>query len=368
MHLDHLSLVNFRNYDQTELSFSSKINFFAGNNGTGKTNLLDAIYYLSLTKSYFNNIDSQNIRHDEDFFVIQGDYIRQDVREKIYCGVRKGTRKSFRRNGREYSRFSEHVGLLPVVMVSPADSSLITEGSEERRKFMDAVISQYDVTYLDKLIRYNRALVQRNVLLKDFARKVTFKSDSLDIWDEQLASLGSYIYSVRSDFIRELIPVFQKYYTIISEKNEQVQLRYQSQLENSDLKSLLKNALDKDRLLQYTTAGTHKDDLILLLGDHSIRTTGSQGQQKTYLVALKLAKFDYIRRINGFSPIMLLDDIFDKFDARRVKKIIELVAHDSFGQIFITDTSRDRIKLVLEDMKTDYKVFTVERGHVTEDH
>jgi len=367
MYLKELSLVNFKNYEQLQLSFSSKINFFAGDNGTGKTNLLDAIYYLSLTKSYFNNIDSQNIRHNKDFFVIQGEYIRQEIPEKIYCGVKRGSRKSFRRNGKEYSRFSEHVGLLPVVMVSPADSSLITEGSEERRKFMDAVISQYDVTYLDKLIRYNRALVQRNVLLKDFARKDVFNSASLDIWNEQLTALGRYIFDVRSGFIRELVPVFQKYYTIISEQKEKVQLTYQSQLEGNDMEALLRDSLDKDRLVQYTTAGTHKDDLILLLEDHPMKITGSQGQQKTYLVALKLAEFDFIRRISGFNPIMLLDDIFDKFDSRRVKKIIELVAHDSFGQIFITDTSRDRIKLVLEDLDTDYKVFTVENERVTED-
>ena len=366
MYLKELSLVNFKNYDQLQLSFSSKINFFAGNNGEGKTNLLDAIYYLSLTKSYFNNIDSQNIRHNEDFFVIQGEYTRQEIPENIYCGVKRGSRKSFRRNGKEYSRFSEHVGLLPVVMVSPADSSLITEGSEERRKFMDAVISQYDVTYLDKLIRYNRALVQRNVLLKDFARKDNFSSSSLDIWSEQLTSLGEYIYKIRSGFIRELVPVFQQYYTTISGQKEKVQLKLQSQLEDSGMEELLRNALDKDRLLQYTTAGTHKDDLILMLGDHPIRTTGSQGQQKTYLVALKLAKFDYIRRINGFNPILLLDDVFDKFDSHRVKKIIELVAHDSFGQIFITDTSRDRIRMVLDDLETEYKVFTVDDGRVTE--
>jgi DNA replication and repair protein RecF len=367
MYLRELSLVNFKNYDQLQLAFSSKINFFTGNNGAGKTNLLDAIHYLSLTKSYFNNIDSQNIRHNEDFFVIQGEYSRQDIPEKIYCGVKRGSRKSFRRNGKEYDRFSEHVGLLPVVMVSPADSSLITEGSEERRKFIDAVISQYDVNYLDRLIRYNRALVQRNVLLKDFARKNVFNSSSLEIWSEQLISLGEYIFKVRSGFIQEIVPVFQKYYNIISGQKETVQLKYQSQLEDSNMQVLLNNALDKDRLLQYTTAGTHKDDLVLMLGDHPIKTTGSQGQQKTYLVALKLAKFDYISRINGFNPIMLLDDIFDKFDSHRVKKIIELVAHDSFGQIFITDTSRDRIRMVLEDMETDYKVFSVADGRVTEE-
>jgi DNA replication and repair protein RecF len=253
-------------------------------------------------------------------------------------------------------------------MVSPADSGLITEGSEERRKFMDAVISQYDVTYLDKLIRYNRALVQRNVLLKDFSRKGMFNGSSLDIWDEQLAQLGEYIFKVRSGFIHELVPVFQKYYSIISGQKEKVELSYQSQLERGDMQLLMKAAVDKDRLLQYTTVGTHKDDLILMLGDHPIKTTGSQGQQKTYLVALKLAKFDYIRRINGFNPIMLLDDIFDKFDARRVKKIIELVAHDSFGQIFITDTSRDRIKMVLDDLETEYKVFLVDDGRMTEEH
>ena len=366
MYLEKLSLVNFKNYDQLNLTFNSRINCFVGNNGSGKTNLLDAIYYLSLTKSYFNNIDSQNIMHSKDFFIIQGDYIRKDLAEKIYCGVKKGKRKIFKRNNKEYSRFSEHVGLLPVVMISPADSSLITEGSEERRKFMDAVISQYDVTYLDNLIRYNRALVQRNVLLKEFARKNNFQSSLLEIWDEQLVTLGKYIYSVRQKFIKELVPVFQDHYNTISERKETVHLEYHSQLAEGDLATLLKESLDKDRFLQYTSAGIHKDDLVLAIDGYPIKRTGSQGQQKTYLVALKLAKFEFISSINGFNPIMLLDDVFDKFDTDRVKQIIKLVSKDTFGQIFITDTSRERIERVLHGLETDSKVYTVEAGVVTE--
>jgi len=366
MYLEKLSLVNFKNYDQLDLAFSSRINCFVGNNGSGKTNLLDAIHYLSLTKSYFNNIDSQSIMHTKDFFVIQGDYTRKDLPEKIYCGVKKGKRKTFKRNNKDYSRFSEHVGLLPVVMVSPADSSLITEGSEERRKFMDAVISQYDVTYLDYLIRYNRALVQRNVLLKEFAKKNNFQSSQLEIWDEQLITLGKYIHSVRKQFIKDLVPVFQGHYDTISEKKEKVYLEYSSQLLNNDFAGLLKESLDKDRILQYTTAGIHKDDLTLAIDGYPIKRTGSQGQQKTYLVALKLAKFDFITKINGFSPLMLLDDVFDKFDTDRVKQIIKLVSQDTFGQIFITDTSRERIELVLQGLETDSNVYSVEGGNVTE--
>lgn len=366
MHLSRISLVNFKNYDQLELSFSRKINCFVGDNGTGKTNLLDAVYYLSMTKSYFNSVDTQNIRHGEEHFLIQGEYLREELPEKIHCGVQNGKPKQFRRNRKDYPRFSEHIGLLPVVMISPADSSLIIEGSDERRKFMNAVISQFDSEYLECLMRYNRALGQRNVLLKDFHRSGRFQPELLEVWDEQLIGNGSYIHRRRLEFVRELVPIFQEYYNSVSEGREEIGLEYFSQLNEKNHGSLLKDNEHKDRILQYTTTGIHKDDLIMSLSGHPIKRIGSQGQQKTFLVALKLAKFDFIRKVNGFQPILLLDDVFDKFDARRVRQIIRLVAEREFGQIFITDTNRERIKKVLSGLSIDYKLFQVETEGVIE--
>jgi DNA replication and repair protein RecF len=366
MHLSRISLVNFKNYDQLELSFSRKINCFVGDNGTGKTNLLDAIYYLSMTKSYFNPVDTHNIRHGEEHFLIQGEYEREELTEKIHCGVQKNKPKQFRRNRKDYARLAEHIGLLPVVMISPADSSLISEGSEERRKFMNAVISQFDPEYLECLLRYNRALAQRNILLKDFHRHDRYQPELLEIWDEQLIGNGSYIHKRRLDFVGELVPIFQEFYDSVSEGRERVGLEYSSQLNTGDLAALLKKHEQKDRILQYTTAGIHKDDLDMSLSGFPIKRIGSQGQQKTFLVALKLAKFDFIRKVNGIQPVLLLDDVFDKFDARRVRQIIRLVAEHQFGQIFITDTNRDRMKEVLNELAIDYKLFLVESGSVKE--
>jgi DNA replication and repair protein RecF len=367
MYLSRISLINFKNYEQLELQFSHKINCFVGDNGTGKTNLLDAVYYLSLTKSYFNALDSQNIRHGEEQFLIQAAFEREGLEEKILCGVQRNKRKVFKRNKKEYAKLSEHVGLLPVVMISPADSSLITEGSDERRKFMNAVISQFNGEYLESMMRYNRALGQRNMLLKHFQRTGSFQPDQLEIWDEQLIRHGDYIFQQRQAFIRDLLPIFQQYYESVSEGKEQVGLAYKSQLLEKDLRTLLREHEQKDRILQYTTAGIHKDDLEMTLSGFPIKRLGSQGQQKTFLVALKMAKFDFIRKVNGFHPILLLDDVFDKFDAGRVRQIIKLVAEHEFGQIFITDTNPERIKTILKELTIDYKLFHVGSGGVTEE-
>jgi len=360
MYLQELSLINFKNYSQTELSLSPKINCFIGQNGVGKTNLLDAIYYLSMCKSYLNPIDSQNIKYDENFFVLQGDYLLKEKHENIYCGLKKNKKKQFKRNKKEYQKLSDHIGLLPIVMISPLDNSLILEGSDERRKFMDSVISQYDKVYLDNLIKYNRALVQRNKLLKDFFQNRNFDADTIDIWDEQLVALGEKVYNTRVKFVEELIPIFQEYYTRISGNRETVQLVYDSQLHEGEFREILKNALDKDRIVQHTTVGIHKDDLILTLEKYPIKKAGSQGQQKTYLVSLKLAQFDFIKQLSGFKPILLLDDIFDKFDKTRVRQIIELVAENHFGQIFITDTSQDRLDEILTEIKIPHNIFVIE--------
>jgi DNA replication and repair protein RecF len=366
MFLAKLALVNFKNYGEIELQFSSKINCFIGNNGVGKTNLLDAIHYLSMCKSYFNAIDSQNIRYNDDFFVVQGEFAVDGLQENILCAAKRNTRKQFKKNGKEYQKFSEHIGLLPLVMISPADSSLILDGSEERRRFINSVISQYDRQYLEDTILYNRALANRNQLLKNFAKTNTFDKDSLEIWDMQLIAIGQRIFTKRESFICKLMPVFQKYYDFVSEGKEKVDLIYQSDLQGEDYASLLQSSLNKDRILQYTSTGIHKDDLLLNINGYPIKKAGSQGQQKTFLVALKLAEFDFISDIKGFKPILLLDDIFDKFDKQRVKQVLRLVADDNFGQIFITDTNEDNLKEILKDIAIEHKLFKIDNNTAIE--
>jgi len=364
MYLHNLSLLNFKNYAQVEMEFSARINCFTGKNGIGKTNVLDAIYYLSLCKSYFNPLDSQNIKHGTDFFVIEGEYNRNNEKEHILCGLKRGQKKQFKRNKKEYNRLSDHIGFLPLVMISPADSSLIAEGSEERRHFINAVIAQYDHSYLDNLLHYNSAMAQRNHLLKSFSTTGKFDPEGLELWNEQMIEPALKIFSIRKQFVNELVPVFQKYYEFISGGSEQVGLSYQSQLADGDYRSMLQATVDKDLILQFTTVGIHKDDLLLKLNDFPIKRTGSQGQQKTFLVALKLAKFDFISLHNGQKPILLLDDVFDKFDADRVNQIIRLVSDSHFGQIFVTDTHPERMEEILSSLHIDYKIFNLSNDQV----
>jgi DNA replication and repair protein RecF len=364
MYLQNLILTNFKNYELTELEFSSKVNCFVGNNGVGKTNILDAIHYLSLAKSFFNNIDSISIRHGEDYFILQGKMVRDGEEDQIYCAFQKQKQKLLKRNGKEYQKLSDHVGRYPVVMISPADSALISEGSEDRRRFMNKIISQYNSEYLDSVLTYNKALQQRNRLLKDFRSSGKFDNDMLTIWDSQLIKYGTYIYHERKLLVNELIPVFQEYYSLISSGREKVKLNYKSHLSEGDFGESLSNAVNKDRFLEYTTVGVHKDDLVLEMNDFPVKSLGSQGQQKSYLVALKLAKFDYIKKKAGYSPILLLDDIFDKFDADRVEQIIRLVGNHRFGQIFITDTHQSRLHDILTSHNTDYKLFNISENRV----
>ena len=362
MYLRKLNLSNFKNYSDIDIEFSPRINCFVGDNGVGKTNILDAIHYLSLTKSYFVNVDSVNIRHGNDFFIIKGIFHNTVEDEEIVCGLQRGKRKSFRRNGKEYSRISDHIGRYPVVMISPADSSIITDGSEERRKFMNNVISQFNRNYLNDIISYNKALKQRNRLLKDYAADGRFDRQMLELWEQQMLSPGKNIYDSRSGFVKEIIPLFQQYYNHISEEREKVGLKYKSQLSKHSMKELFNTNIDKDRIMRYTTSGIHRDDLILEMDGFSIKEIGSQGQQKSYLVALKLAKFEYIRNKGELKPILLMDDIFDKFDEKRVAQIIELVSENRFGQIFITDTHGDRMKAVLSEINIDYRLFEIDDG------
>ncbi len=359
MHLKSLSLVNFKNYEQVDIPLSAKINCFVGENGVGKTNLLDAIHYLSLCKSNLNPVDSQNVRYDQDFLVVQGLFDRKGKEENIYCGIRKQKKKQFKRNQKEYSKLSEHIGLIPLVMISPADAILINGGSEERRKFMNGVIAQYSRVYLENLIQYNRALNQRNKLLKDFAFSRNFDPQILEVWDEQLIRYGEPIFEERVRFVNELLPVFDAFHSHVSGNREKVSLSYQAHLKETGFRDGLKASMEKDRIVQYSTFGIHKDDLGMELGGYSLKKSGSQGQQKTFLVALKLAEFEFIRKLTKIPPILLLDDIFDKFDAGRVKHIISLVAENQFGQIFITDTNEQRLQGILKEIPADHKVFRI---------
>jgi len=365
MYLRNLSLVNFKNYAELEVDFSSGINCFTGNNGVGKTNLLDAIYYLSFCKSYFTNVDASNIRHNNPLFVIQGEYQLNGLTENIYCGYEEGKKKKVKRNKKEYDKLADHIGLIPLVMVTPSDINLIQSGSEERRKFIDGIISQFDREYLYDLQRYNRALAQKNYLLRESARSGFFDDEVLDLYNDQMMDTGQRIFSKRLTFIEEIIPVFQKYFSFISDGREEVKLDYSSSLKETDFKQLLLQHREKDKVARYSTVGIHKDDLDLLLGDFPMRKLGSQGQQKTYLVALKLAQFEYMNKVCGIKPILLLDDVFDKLDSSRVKRIISLVAHNGFGQIFITDTNPDRIKAILNQLPGEYFHYHVDDSKLT---
>jgi len=364
MIIEQISILNFKNIEEAELSFSSKMNYLFGNNGMGKTNLLDALFYLSFTKNYTNLLDFQLIKHEEEFCILQGYYRDNDVKEEIYCGIKHKQRKVFKRNKKEYERLSEHIGLIPIVMISPADTDLIQGGSIERRKFVDMIISQYDKEYLRFLIHYNKVLQQRNSLLKD--RSVLPDNSLFDIFDEQLSSDGDCIYQKRKAFISHFRPLFQKYYQAIGNGCESVDLQYDSHLNASSLSDALKEKRAADKILGYTSIGIHKDDYLFLLGEHLIRKIGSQGQNKTYLIALKLAQFQFLLQKNTSTPILLLDDIFDKLDANRVERIIQLVTKDEFGQIFVTDTNRKYLDEILSGLKHDYKLFQVEEGKIKE--
>lgn len=360
MYLKKLTLTNFKNYESAELDFSPRINCLTGNNGVGKTNILDAIHYLSLTKSFFNNIDSISVRHGDDYFIIKGIFERNGEEDEIYCAFQKQKHKIVKRNSKEYQKLSEHVGRYPVVMISPADSALVSEGSEERRKFMNKIVSQYNPEYLDSVLRYSKALQQRNKLLKNTSGKPDY--EVISAYDDQLVRYGRYIFEERRKLVEELIPVFSEYYSMISSGKESVRLRYVSQVSGGDYTELLKNSITKDLFLEYTTTGIHKDDLLFEMDGFPVKSLGSQGQQKSYLVALKLAKFEYIKRKAGLPPVLLLDDIFDKFDAERVEEIIRLVGDSRFGQIFITDTHGERLKDILSSHKTEYRLFSIEEN------
>ena len=382
MILKKLSILNYKNIREATLELSPKINCFIGQNGVGKTNVLDAVYYLSFCRSATNPIDSMVIRHDEPFCVIEGEYEDErlniederlniederlnieDERLSISVGMKRGTKKHFKRNKKEYKRLSEHIGLIPLVVVAPSDTLLIEGSSEERRHLMDIVISQYDRSYIDALSRYNNAHQQRNTLLKQ--EDQTPDPMLMDLWEEQMAEAGEQLFAKRNAFIEELMPVFQEYYQQISEGREQVGLQYVSHCQRGPLLEVIRRDRVKDLAVGYSLHGVHRDDLVFTLGGHPMRREGSQGQNKTYVIALKLAQFEFLKRTaSQTTPLLLLDDIFDKLDSHRVEQIVRLVSSDSFGQIFITDTNRDHLDQILSNSHLDYKIFHVDNGEI----
>ena len=362
MYLQQLSVINFKNYTGAELIFSEGVNAFTGNNGAGKTNLLDAIHYLSLCKSYFNPIDTQQIKHGTDFFILNGTFNKNGINEVIACGVKRNQKKQFKRNKKDYPRLADHIGLFPLVMVSPYDISIIIEGSEERRKFVDNVISQTDNKYLDELITYNKVLVNRNALLKRIADTGRYDPDLLNVFDEQLIASGNLIFEKRKVFMESFTPIFNKHYQFLSGNAEQVDLVYESQLLQDSFADLLKKNTERDRLLERTTTGVHKDELQFAIHGMLMKKFGSQGQQKSFLIALKLAQYSFLYQQKGFKPLLLLDDIFDKLDDSRVTKLMQMVSNHDFGQVFITDTSVDKVESIFKKIGVDLKLFKVTGG------
>ncbi len=379
MILSELHIINFKNIHEASLTFADKLNCFVGQNGQGKTNLLDAIYYLSFTKSAFNPIDSQNICHEADFAMIQGLYqpsLADDSEPvQITCSIKRGQKKQFRYGKKEYQRMLDHIGRIPLVMVSPEDNQLIAEGSDERRRFLDIIIGQTDRAYLEHLSLYNALVKQRNALLKQYgedsqlstlnSQLSTSNNDLFEVLEMQMIPHAEYIFARRKTFVEAFVPIFADLYKTIAEVEELPRLTYRSQLFDRELGEALRRTRQRDLILGWTSQGIHKDELEMQLGEYPLRRVGSQGQQKTYLIALKLAQALYLSMdqpsLADNRPILLLDDIFDKLDASRVARIIELVRSERFGQIFLTDTDRQHLTDIVKPFGSS-KVFYVSGG------
>lgn len=368
MIINKLSLINFKSHSEVSFDFSPQINCFVGNNGAGKTNILDALHYLSVGKSFLGNSDLNNILSQKledgsqktmDFFVIDSEIKNEEKEDLIKILMPKESKKVIKKNDKTYDRLADHIGYLPSVMISPYDSNLISDSGESRRKFLDAMISQTDSVYLFDLIQYQKTIQQRNALLKNFAKNRYFDKDSLEIYDDPISNFGTRIFEKRKEFVENLNPIVQHYYDIISGGKEKVSVVYESHLSDNTFQELLSNSIDKDRVLTYTSKGIHKDDLIFEMNGNSIKKIGSQGQQKSFLVSLKLAQINRIKELTGKSPILLLDDIFDKLDDTRVSQLIELVNKENFGQIFITDTHKERTENVVKRIHEESKIFEI---------
>lgn len=361
--LARFSVLNFRNHPEASVELGPEVNCFVGPNGVGKTNLLDAVHYLSLAKSYFDPVDVHHILQGEEYFMVQGVMCTEATEETILCSVRKGQRKILKHDRKEYDRLADHVGRYPVVMITPYDGQLILEGSEVRRRFLDGLIAQFDKGYLDALIRYNRALAQRNALLKRFAEQGGGSQALLEPWDEQLIHWGTAVFNVRQGFMQELVPLLGDHYAGISAGPERVALAYRSAVEATPMRELLQHSWERDRAAQYTTVGIHKDDLEFTIDDRPLKRYGSQGQQKTYLIALKLAQFDLTLARSGRRPILLLDDIFDKIDPQRMRHLLQLLSGRRFGQVLITDTDAGRLHQALDGLALDVRFFHLSHGN-----
>lgn len=359
MIIKNLKIFNFKNHNEKSFDFSPEINCFVGNNGAGKTNILDALHYISMAKSFLGNLDAQNILHDSDFFAIEAEIQGEEKNDIIKVQLPKEGKKIIKKNDKTYERIADHIGFLPSVMISPYDANLISDGSENRRKFLDAMISQTDSDYLFALIQYQKTLQQRNALLKYFAKNRTFDLDSLEIYNEPLTKFGTQIFEKRQRFVASILPTIQHFYEIISKGNEKVTVIYESNLNEQNFEEILSENLEKDRVLTYTSRGIHKDDLRFEMNGNLIKKFGSQGQQKSFLIALKLAQIKRIKDITNKNPILLLDDIFDKLDDNRVSQLIELVNQQNFGQIFITDTHRERTESVVKRINEESKIFQI---------
>ena len=359
MFIKNLKLFNFKNHSEKSFDFSPEINCFVGNNGAGKTNILDALHYLSMAKSFLGNLDAQNILHESDFFAIEAEIQGEEKNDIIKVQLPKEGKKIIKKNDKTYERIADHIGFLPSVMISPYDANLISDGSESRRKFLDAMISQTDSDYLFALIQYQKTLQQRNALLKYFAKNRTFDLYSLEIYNEPLTKFGTQIFEKRQRFVASILPTIQHFYEIISKGNEKVTVIYESNLNEQNFEEILSENLEKDRVLTYTSRGIHKDDLRFEMNGNLIKKFGSQGQQKSFLIALKLAQIKRIKDITNKNPILLLDDIFDKLDDNRVSQLIELVNQQNFGQIFITDTHRERTESVVKRINEESKIFQI---------
>jgi DNA replication and repair protein RecF len=364
LYLEHLSLYNFKNYSEAVLDFSSQVVCFVGDNGSGKTNLLDAIHYLSTSKSFFNPIDSQNIRLESEQCSISGELRRDGHPEQIICTLRKNLRKVMKRNFKEYEKLADHIGLIPAVIVTPYDIELIWEGSEIRRKFLDSTISALSRPYLEHLIAYNHALLQRNNLLKAFGKNGKYSAEALEPWNYVLSDKGTFIFEERKKFIAEFVEEFSVVYRLISGERELTGLHYDSDLFEMNFDDLLLRNADRDRMLERTSAGVHRDDLDFTIHGNALKKFGSQGQQKSFLFALKLAQYQFIRHHQGLNPILMLDDLFDKIDETRMNQILDWLAKNDVGQIFITDTHIKRIPDILKSRNMSYEVWEVNQGSV----
>ncbi len=362
MHLKKIHLQHYKNLDELDLDFVDGINCLVGKNGAGKTNVLDAIYFLSFTKSYTQPLDANVVLEGEETMTLNGIYERKEKEERVDIGVHKGQKKKVQRNLKPYKRLVEHIGEFPLTMISPTDRDLVVEGSETRRKFIDGVIGQTDRAYLKSLLSYNKALAQRNALLKYFAANRNFDSDSLAPYNLQLETFGTDIFQKRMEFLKQFQPLVLDYYKRIAEDSEEVNLVYQSNLIESEWKLLFETSLEKDRVLTYTSKGVHKDDIKFELRGQALKKMGSQGQQKSFLIALKLAQYQIIKDATGVKPILLLDDIFDKLDPYRVSALIDLVNKDFFGQIFISDTHEDRMESILSRLQGEHRIFKIDKG------